>query len=763
MCPTSMPRWTAACLAISLTASLAGSAQTPAGYDDFEIWDSQLNPESLQEFILENPYVFIPSGTHEIDNPVAIATAGPLYIHGDGRNLTTLVATDPSKPLFEVVSATHVGIANVRIEGDPLDAPFTAFEFLPGPQLPTGFVFDLQDTLIRRGGLVIRKAGSYHLQGNTINGARAADSEELEAGIVLDHPAADLFVVGGKLLEATVNLHQISGHVEVHSALLNGQRLADIVLTTPSPHGAHFVIGTRTEGTKDPNFAPHLVRVPPTALPVDVVVKANEFYGAKGQPASPMIDYNASGTVWVLGNRLDKRDPSLPPGDYARLVDGFAPLATIVGVGNQVVTDSCPVDLFPVVALSRLTAWNRFDKRSCSASAIPYNVHWEEDGGVPEPLPDFPEPPQTALDGDVPFLTLPRMNALIGNLIDVTAPPYNATPNDAADDDADAIQAALNSDKQARIYLPPGTYHTRKPIRFDTSTCLNANCKAGGRIVGAGSEVTTIHNVNGTPDSNHHGQVFDVRSLSYATVQGLTLKTDTGEPGEARGVFHLGDDNQAGGTGSPSTISVNFYDMVFDGGDFGLGILLDRSSQADATLCVHCTFSNSTVGLLNGGSNAVNTSVLKGVFENNEIAVAQGIDTGSGITEVGGTVRILSGESKGTSVDFSNFLHRVLYVNDFESSAPQLSVQECNHGLYVAMIENSTLSPASTSTDPYLHNQAAPQVLFLNSTTPNGSVQMDIRNCGTKSETSMLSLFSDIGGFSTTLTTPGQSYIDRID
>jgi Pectate lyase superfamily protein len=111
----------------------------------------------------------------------------------------------------------------------------------------------------------------------------------------------------------------------------------------------------------------------------------------------------------------------------------------------------------------------------------------------------------------------------LAQTINVTAPPYNAIPNDGYDD-RNAIQSAVNANPGKDIYFPPGTYN------FSGSIDLPHNSTY--RLYGDGPGVSTIVFTNGAPYGKA-GIAGVNMGASRLTVEGLTLTADSFDSGTA--------------------------------------------------------------------------------------------------------------------------------------------------------------------------------------------------------------------------------------
>ncbi len=132
-------------------------------------------------------------------------------------------------------------------------------------------------------------------------------------------------------------------------------------------------------------------------------------------------------------------------------------------------------------------------------------------------------------------------------MIDVTASPYNATPGNANDDDAQAIEDAVADGKAASkpVYFPTGTYHVSRTINLVES---GRNHDGAGTIqlIGAtgGSSRPVIRLKNNSTDFNSESTPKPVVKIS------ATDGPNVGYRNIFRGIdIHLGTAGNAGAVG----------------------------------------------------------------------------------------------------------------------------------------------------------------------------------------------------------------------
>src|SRR4030095_2667470 len=128
---------------------------------------------------------------------------------------TLLIARDPTQPLFVVRKAPLINLASIYGWSSPaaLNEKFITF----ANTLPTNL--EIQDSFFERGMLEFSGPGSYRIQNSAFNPAGKSRS-----AIVIDHPAADVFVFGGDISNGgwSLAVHQFAqrwqkrGVVNVH-------------------------------------------------------------------------------------------------------------------------------------------------------------------------------------------------------------------------------------------------------------------------------------------------------------------------------------------------------------------------------------------------------------------------------------------------------------------------------------------------------------------------------------------------------------------
>lgn len=501
--------------------------------------------------------------------------------------------------------------------------------------------------------VLVERAGNYRLQG-----AWFKPNGHVDAPIVIDHPDADLEMIGGGSLHLPFQIlpyeslagpfHHIiqkRGRVQVYGALFNAVfGNADIRIESAAANGApHVVAAVRSEGINEQEvpFFGALVYVPPTDQAVNVLMKANDAgWGGPGfcrtttiEANGHLIDYNGKGTVWLLQNG--------GPRSLGALAVGDAPDSTIVAIGNDSYTSS----ILPITSSNKIffgNVYNYRDAADCTLGDLccaPY-TRLVNPTKTAQDYASIPEPPTVSIPD--PILR-PLVDERMPGMFDVTQPPFNADPSaGAGQDDTAALQAALNaamrggdcdgsgtSSCYGGVYFPAGSYEITSPLKWyhqdqgadfllgrDSNGNQINTLRPLGRtfIAGEGPATTTIENTQG-------GTVFEASFLSDSTLKDLTFKTADyvpAAPGVAETViapnvqvdYHRAFLADPDGNGGPNALQGSstanvFESCVFEGGKFGLAVALESQINNEGFLMVNSKFKKTKFGYANGGQNAL--------------------------------------------------------------------------------------------------------------------------------------------------------------
>jgi hypothetical protein len=434
------------------------------------------------------------------------------------------------------------------------------------------------------------------------------------------------------------------------------------------------IANVRSEGVNSAGIAAgkisRLLLVPPTSERVDVLLKGNGGSWDTGPRTTrdarmncKLVAYNGAGTVWLFGNRAEAQCGR-------NLVEGNAPQATIVSVGNLI---SSPQP-FTVTGTRRIVSASDLYHRGYWTGDSSTNpvVRWIPDGTLLPKLASFTEVPQPPDDVLPPAIGRPVVGAALPGMIDVKS--YGALGNGTSDDAA-AIQRALDANCDGRtpktLYFPAGTYRIASTLYLNHHS--GGSCRTrrppGGWIAGAGSSRTII-----AMDPAAKRGVLASDGLAFATVQGITFKTwawRTGDPQEPNVDLEMY-------PGYIATQQNNFYDVVFDGGyaAFATGVRLPTGAQCSSMVVFGGTFANARFGLVSGHYNALANGVYGGTFRDNDIALGSWTMDEVNLPP-GGTFFAYRATSRGTRKQ--DFLPRgsangsTFYFYEWDSDAPSYS------------------------------------------------------------------------------------------
>lgn len=697
----------------------------PTSYDEFVAVDRY---RSLAQAIANEKYLYFPPRTgrrdpnYWVDNPIVIDRSAPLFLHGADRAGTRLRARNPKEPLFIVRRASVINVANLR--------PWPAYDPRTGRssrketrsflvQNSEPIEFEIQDCFLSMSVVEIAGPGTFRVQGTYV-----FPGGYTTAPLILDHPDADLILVGGNISngrhppqidsEQQYHIWQKRGRLQVYSTGVQAALgLADFRIDTPSTRGPHVIANVRSEGANGHNKGVHrssLLYVPPSSEAVDVLLKANAgAWTSLGKGKAIYVQYNAAGTLWLLGSNS--------VGGAGTLVDGNAPQATVVALGNRLFS---PGRLLPVRARRKLSFGNVYSHRLFTGEPFrlegqPY-ARFANTAASPAlasmpPIPDVavPEP-----------LRVPRVDHALPGMLDVRA--FGAK-GDGVTDDTAAIQKALDDRGGQIVHFPPGTYRITQPLVYNHTSRRHKAHAAGGWIAGAGSDRTVI-----VRDAKDKGSVFLTEGMAYTTIQGLTFHTAAYDPGDPAPIedpnFAL--DNAAVGHASQE---VMFYDVRFSGGKYALGIGTRSGTNCSENMMIDAEFSDAKFGLGVGGHNALANVVYSGTFRDNEIAMGHGEEKVCGKPPnvcSGGTWAVIGGSVSGTR-DKELVLRRsangVWWFHRLTSDSSVVFDRGGSGAPFHIFYDEASLSPASTA-GPVFNLGTGGGLIFLNSTLARGGIRL---------------------------------------
>ncbi len=752
-----------ACAAVLLLAAIAApaAAQTrPGSYAEF---DSSIWPEdgaALKDAILgeRRDYIYLQAGRYLLDNPVVIDRTTSLFIHGIDRFLVTLIARDPSQPLFLVRNAPLLNFASVRFQPRYADT-LNARAVTTANVQPVNVEF--QDCVIDGTTLEFAGPGSYRVQSCFLGpGGR------VRTPILVDHPGADVLIFGGdgsngpETLRAGDFAHvwQKRGRLRIHATTFEGGLgPADVRIESGSSLGPHVLASVRSEGANgalnETGAVSRLLYVPPTNDRVDVVLKANGGAWLTGPKTSrdtrvncKVVSYNGAGTVWLFGNRADF---------CARhLVEGDAPKATIVSAGNVIASP----EAFPVRAAKIISSVDAFTHYLWTGTTVNPWTRWIPDGSAPRKLASYgnvPQPPQDMLP---PALGRPFLTAALPGMLDVKKSSFGAK-GDGITDDTAAIQRALDAQCDAYtpklLYFPAGTYRIRNTLYLNHhvgGTC-RGRLPAGGWIAGAGSTRTTI-----AMDAGVKKGVFATDGFAFATVQGITFKTwpwRQGDPKDPNFDLELY-------PGYVATQQNNFYDVVFDGGymAFANGVKPPGNGNCSSNAVFGGRMKNAHIGFASGHFNALANLAYDSEFIDNDHALA--VATTDPAFPPGGTFYVYRSTSRGSrQIDFQlvgTGTGSTFYAYEWTSDAPSYLKTANTATPYPLMLERSRLTPRPGAT--YLFDVAAPQgPFFLYSSLTRAGVRVGTAPIG---QSYAIKMESDIADWSASVALDPNGQLDEI-
>ncbi|HVN37875.1 MAG TPA: glycosyl hydrolase family 28-related protein [Myxococcota bacterium] len=714
---------------IALAWQGAQATDRPPTYDDFM---TVTGPAQLAKAIATGKYLYLPPDTYVVDNPIVLSRTEPLYLLGADRIQTRIVARDAKKPLFVIEKAPLLNITNLQLAPSEDPSLAGARAILARNVDPT--VVELQDANVSYSVLEFAGPGSYTLQGTVIT-----PRGRVQAPILVDHPDAQLVMVGGNISNAgdpplvpgsdLYHAWAKRGRIRIYGTGVQASLgIADFRIDSASHHGPHLIANVRSEGNGGANagrYPSTLLRVPPSDEAVDVLLESNSgAWSHLGPGSGRLVDYDAAGTLWLLGNNADSGGRSL--------VTGRAPKATIVAIGNISFDNK---KLLPVEATRKVAAGNLYTHRWLTGDLTDPFQRLVDAGAKLSKQPRFPEVPEIPLPAAIPRPRLTRPFPGMSNVRDFGA------LGDGQKDDTASVQAALDANCGKKVgkvlFFPAGTYRISRTLVYNHE---DAGCRThppGGWIAGEGRERTRI--VRSPTDG---GGVFASQALAFITFQGITFETSP-FAGDARdrlreATFAL---EHADGA-SPASQEVDFYDVAFVGGRYGLGIGLDSGTQCSENLMIDTEFRNAGYGLAVGSYNALANLVYGARFVDNQIAIGHVAEKKNG-----GTWAVLGADISGTSdKDFSliNSAAGVWYFRDLTSDSRKLVDVASSGAPFPLLFENLTLTGSP--------GPATPNFAFMN--TPGGLIflrsqasRTRVSLAGTANSSYAISLYSRMTGW----------------
>jgi hypothetical protein len=432
-------------------------------------------------------------------------------------------------------------------------------------------------------GVIVRAPGKVSFQ--------ACHFFHADPGLLIDHPKADVQVLGGNFQSTTTHIRQLRGGLQAYAI---GFQLAfsgnDVEINTADDE-PFILAGIRTEGPGT------LARVPETAEPIVLLVKACSIATDK----APFVRFGAAGALAVLGNQS-------PNGIEATQ-------GSIYSAGNKLGGSYLKSEPYQLGAKAACLAagdmWSlRRDsdpyKEPCNGPitaatlaenghAVPANVKFLDAAGEFPPIPPTPTPI---------WMPLPLI-ANLGELLP-SVKQWGAVGDGVADDTA-ALQKALDENRLGQLYFPAGTYRITKPLFI--------NQRNGGWLAGAGREHTVIVNSAG-------GGVVTSDGCGYAYFSDLSFVTAA----DSKAInFNLSwrqvPPYLPGFSGAALQANV-FARCRFTGGAYGLSIGTEDRMGSES-LIADCEFQHCGIGMATRCYNALSNNAVGSRFTDCGVAMAQ--------------------------------------------------------------------------------------------------------------------------------------------
>jgi len=750
-------------LAILLFANSVAAQTRPSSYSEFDASIAPSDGGALKAAIESGAknYIYLQRGYYVLSNPVVIDRTTSLYLHGADRMFTQLVATDPSQPMFIVKNAPLLNFAGLYFS--PTHNSFSSLNARAMLTVNTQpLVLEMLDCVVDKSAMEFQGPGQYHLQSPILQ-----PNGRVDTSVMINHPGADVFIFGGDASNSLESLHvsdfafvwQKQGRLRLYATTFEaGLGPADIRIESGTSLGPHVIANVRSEGVDGfldrSGAVSRLLYVPPTTDKVDVILKSNGGAADTGPMTDrlsrmncKLVSYNGAGTLWLLGNRAE--------GPCGRnLVEGNAPQATIVSAGNLI---SSPQP-FAVTAGRIITAEDLFNNVMWTGGDQSYpNTRWIPDGSATPKLSSYANVPFVSEDVLPASLTRPTMTAAVPGMVDVKV-SYGAK-GDGTTDDTASIQAALNANCDGNtpktLYFPAGTYRITNTLYLNDHAGTACAFPYGGWIAGAGSLQTVI-----LMDPTLNKGVFATDGMSWATIQGITFRTASYQPG---GPTVINFDIEARPGYIPSQLNT-FYDVVFDGGfaAFATGTAHPTVGQCSSMVLFGGKVMNAHIGFVSGHYNALSNGVYDSSFVGNDYAL--GSWTADPVNlPAGGTFFAYNSVSNGTRIqDFlfsGSACGSTWYLYGWVSDAPLFFISHPTAAAYPIMFDRAKLSPRAGQ--PYLFDVASSQgVSFLYTTLTRSGIRLGQTSMG---QSYAIKVQSQAPDWSSTIAPSPRGVADTID
>jgi hypothetical protein len=566
----------------------------------------------------------------------------------------------------------------------------------------------LNDVFVDSGSLDLSGPGTFRIQACSFN-----NRGETSSPLIINHSGADVLVVGGNMKSGKAhkphfmnddiyNIWQKRGRLRVYgTGVQHSLGRADFRIDSGSELGEHVISFVRSEGTNDyitQDWASTLLYVPESADKVNVVLSANAGQWPKNtRHINRLIDYNAAGRVWLIGNSSHLHSDTIIHGDYEN--------AVIYAISNR--THSRPQELSSSVTIRSLVnvyshAESTGDRQypraryvtTYSRESMP--IHYEHYGS--EIVPSA--------------LSRPQINSSLPGMIDVKR-DFGAK-GDGENDDTAPIQRALVSGKQ--VFIPEGKYLISDTLGYNHQKHGNKMHREGGWIAGEGMSKTSIIMKPGLNKS-----VFATEGMGYFVIQGISFLNDAYDSKKRLpSVPTVSLEYNEKAKGAFATQEISFYDCSFSGGKYAVAVGLDTTKMGSENMFVNSKFENANYGLAIGSYNALNNIVYNSTFSNNAISVGHDSSKRSGGTA--GLINVDISKSMQSDLSLVNTAGAPWYLNNVTSKSVKLYSSPQSSMPFHLVIENSKFN--STDKDvTWLETDSGGFIAFIDTDADIGPVK----------------------------------------
>ncbi|MHB9023502.1 MAG: glycosyl hydrolase family 28-related protein [Armatimonadota bacterium] len=551
----------------------------------------------LQAALGKWPALYLAPGRYRFTTPLTLNGLNGVTLIGGGRSGNTTVLEFAPGMGLTLENCRNLTVCNLSVQSARGAAEGACVDILG---TNSG---DIRFLNCNIGGNNILKKGALGLPGVRVRAPaklllQGTHLSHSDPGLLIDHPQAEVTVLGGNYQSTTRHMVQKDGLLRVYAVGFQLAYEGVDVLLNKAASKPFVMAAVRSEG---PGC---LLATPTTSEKIDVVLKANG--GCPENKPVGFLDYRAQGRVWLLGNNVES-GITLPPEAKGAIWSLGNYYGTKWKIANPYViggsTLSTAGDLWTLIEADGKYreptggVITEEEYKSKGFASIPANLTFLKSG---DPLSFPPADPPVK----------PVMMPLIANAADLlpTVKQYGAA-GDGTTDDTAALQRALDANRHGPLYFPAGVYRVTKPVLILR--------RHGGWLVGAGMDKTVITNTEG-------GGAVATDGCGYATFQDLSFISKDDAKGAAFDLsWNRKNTVEIPGYSGAALQANNFYRCRFQGGEYALSIGT-AGWMGSETLLAGCEFLRASVaGLATRNYNALTDNAVDCLFKGNKTAAYQ--------------------------------------------------------------------------------------------------------------------------------------------